>query len=549
VPIAPRKNLPVAGQKSCVGCPSNLTTGQQGGVIGRSIGGPVCASKNIPLGRPGLNNHNKTMQHFAKNCNLHGVEVDFGNGTAEKKPVLLQIAMPDPNARESDNWQAEPVSSCTGCHNYVPPRLVDRLTGWRAGWCRSSGSLLLEDRLTVYARDCTSRRYIKPEDRLNELGTSTGNVNIILLPEYGPDFGLPKKVDPNKVHEINLITKPSDYNSDAQVKESHKAMGIRAFRRIEDPKAYGAPILIPIMDEHGTEIVDGVARPVFTDDDRSRIPRSGSSENPEAYFDHNGAAYRILTMWLRLKLTPAVWGMAGTGKTELLRHLAWMMGMPFQRISITETSDLEDLFGKMRFSKEKGTYFQYGRVPNAWRRPNVLCLDEPNTGPAAVWQRIRPLTDDSKQLALDENEAEIIPQHRLCYLAMAMNPAWDVRNTGAFPLAAADGSRLMHIEMPLPPEDIETKILLETLKRDRWEKDEAVRQVATLMRIAKELRDMSDTGAIPITWGIRDQKKVVRVRRFARWEDAFRMGVIDALEPQVRDLILNVVRSHDDEAD
>ena len=533
-----------SAKPSCLGCPSNLSVTQQSSTFGRSIGGPVCAIKLIPLTRPTTKNDKNTFEHFAKNCLDRGREVTIE--PSRDKAIEFTVSLPDPTAKESDNWEAEPVASCNGCANYVPERAVQKATGWRAPWCTAKGTLMFSDRLTQYAEGCTSRVFAPVHERLEDFGNSDGKFNVSLLAEYGEDFGKPQKLDIKKIHAINLSTRPQDYVSDATVTPRHEALGIRAFRRIQDPQGYGPNLVLPIMNESHIER-DGT--PLFSEEDKARIPRSGDPEKPEGYYDHNGSVYKTAVMWTRLKQTPAVWGIAGTGKTELFRHLAWMMGLPFQRISITESSELDDLFGKMLYSPERGTYFQYGRIPNAWARPNILCLDEPNTGPPPVWQRIRPLTDDSKQLILDENNNERINQHRICYLGMAMNPAWDPRNLGAMPLADADGSRLMHIEMGLPPEEVEKQILKEVLLDDKWDETEADHNISVIMRIAKELRELSDNGAIPVSWGIRNQKKVIRIRRYARWTDAFRMGVVDSLEPEVRDLILNVVRSHDDESD
>lgn len=509
--------------------------------MGRAIGAPTCGLRMIPLARPGADEAT-TFKHFAKSCASYGREITL-NENAKTEPITYQIAMPDPMAKKpSDPYGDANVASCSGCANYIPPMITKRLTGWKAGFCRAKGQLVLEDRLAKYAVGCTDRVFQDPNDRLDEMRVNAGaDINIILLPEYGEFFGKKKPVDLGAIHQVNMVVPPTKWLSDRTVTEGHRKLGIRAFRRIQDPRNYGPDLVIPIMDELA---VDANGDRIFSDEDIERIPRSGDRERPEKYYDHNGAVYKVMVMWTKLNQTPALWGAAGVGKTELFRHLAWMMNMPFQRISITESSELDDLAGKMMFTPEKGTYYRYGRIPKAWMRPNVLCLDEPNTGQPAVWQFLRPLTDNSRQLVIDQNEGERVEAHRLCYLGMAMNPDWDPRNTGVAPLADADGSRLMHISMDLPPERIERQIIIEALADDRWTEEDARPHVDALMRMAKEIRNLSNEGGIPITWGIRNQIKVIRLRKYATWTDCFRMGVIDALEPQVGDLVMNIVRSH-----
>lgn len=528
--VAPNSTKPAT--RNCSSCPSFFRPAQQASNLGRSIGGPVCGLKLIPLSRPG-GPEQKTLDHFAKNCDQFGEETVF-NDQAKRAAIAYPVALPDPGIREPEDASREDVKSCVGCDNYVPATTTRKLTGWSAGYCRAKGNLLLDDRLNSYPIGCDSR--------VRKIGTGNpAPINIALFPEYALTFGQRKKPNPTEFHAANLRTTPAEYPTDMPVTDAHRRMGIRAFRRIQDPKGYGPNIALPIMDES-----------FFSAEDAARIPKSGDKERPEHYFDHQGAAYKIAVMFTKLNQTPALWGEAGVGKTELARYMAWMMGLPFQRISITESSEVDDLVGKMLYTKEKGTHFSYGRLVNAWQRPNVLCLDEPNTGPPAVWQTLRPLTDDSKQMVVDQNNGERIPANKLCYLIMAMNPAWDPRNSGVAPLADADGSRLMHIWMNLPPDNIERQILLETIMDDKgnsWDLVAAEQAIGDLMRMAKDIRAMSEDGTIPVSWGIRSQKKVLRSRKYMSWVDAFRMGVTDSLEPQARDSILEIVRSYTDDED
>lgn len=536
-PVKPTGPVP----KSCGTCPAKVSINDQRISPGRSIGAPICGLKQIPLSRPG-GSEKKTFDHFGRNCAQHGTEIVLDTSIkSQMKPVSYRVALPDPMHQVPTDWEREPVRTCGDCANYVPSPVTRRLTGFSAAFCRARGELILEDRLVKYAENCEKRVYARPSNRIVDDRLPSGApLHVILMAEYDVNFGMPKPVDIQAIHKLNMSVTPLEYPTDREVTPGHKALGIRAFRKIEDPKGYGPPILLPIMNETA---VDRDGKRIFSEEDVARIPRSGDPERPEKYFDHNGSVYKVMVMWTRLGQTPALWGEAGTGKTELYRHLAWMMNMPFQRISITESSEVDDLFGKMMYSPERGTYFQYGRIPKGWMVPNILTLDEPNTGQPAVWQRIRPLTDDSKQLVMDEADGLRIVKHRLCYMGMAMNPAWDPRNTGVAPLADADGSRLMHIKMDLPPEHIERQIISETLADDNWSPEDIAPAVDVLMKIASELRALSASGDAPFSWGIRNQKKVVRVKRYASWTDSFRMGVTDSLEPEIADTILQVVKS------
>jgi MoxR-like ATPase len=325
---------------------------------------------------------------------------------------------------------------------------------------------------------------------------------------------------------------PAAYPTDKPVSEEDVKRGIRAWRRIIDQAGSGNEVYLPVYDVSKWD--ENWAR---------KVPRTGDDEHPEDYVDHNNAVYRIAVLWTELDETPALWGMAGVGKTEIFRHMAWLMCLPFERMSITESTELDDLAGKMHLDKAKGTYFQYGRLPVAWSHPCVICIDEPNVGRPEVWQFIRPLTDNSKQLVLDMNQGEAISRHDDAYLGMAMNPAWDTRNIGAAPISDADGSRLMHLYMDLPPEALEREIISRRCKLDGWEipKD----MLDMVMRIAADIRVQSQQDTLEITWGVRPQIKVARALRWFDPVTAYRMASADFLEPAQQEILLDQVRAHD----
>jgi hypothetical protein len=114
---------------------------------------------------------------------------------------------------------------------------------------------------------------------------------------------------------------PSLYETDRPVTQEQKDKGIRAWRKVVDPATENFTFL-PIY------------RPdYFSDVERAKIPRTGDDEHPEDYIDHGFYVYKVSVLWMELDETPGLWGQAGTGKTEFFRHMAWLMQMPFVRIS------------------------------------------------------------------------------------------------------------------------------------------------------------------------------------------------------------------------
>lgn len=509
--------------RGCENCPSFLTADQAVSKFKKSIGSPMCGRYGHVLGKPGMagKGQTKLWEYFAKNCPSFG----------EPLPPLpietrMQVVMPDPDVRDLsklDEGRKDMCASCASCKNFVREDVVADELGWTAGLCAAKGKLILSNRQVYEARECEFRQYgnIRP--------TTMG---LHLLPEYEDAFQL--NVDPIKAYFKNKkegIVEPHDYPTDRDVTDEEREGGIRAWRKIVDPMGSGNEAFLPIYS------VDH-----FSPEEQAKIPRTGDDEHPELYVDHFGGAYLAAVVWTELDETPALWGEAGTGKTELFRYLAWLMCLPFERISITQQTELDDLAGKMRFSQDRGTYFEYGRLPRAWSKPCVVVLDEPTTGPAEVWQFLRPLTDNSKQMVLDMNEGERIARHPDCFLGMANNPAWDAKNVGSLQIGDADANRLFHIWMDLPPESLEREIIRNRVLVDGWEITSD--QLTMLMRIAGEIRAKSKDDILPISWGIRPQIKVARALRWFDPVTAYRRAVGDYLEPDAQEVLLDSVRAH-----
>lgn len=500
---------------SCESCPSFLKPENAGLKFKKGSGAPMCGTLGKVLGRPALSDmqQSKLLLAIGSKCEEYGKPM-----TAVPATQVPKVAFPVPDLTDVTPESTRPIS-CVSCQNFIPDSVVQEELGWITGMCSAYGTLIPGHMTSTTAKNCKS----------GIIGTNqTDTSRIQLLPEYEDAFNL--ATDPIKEYFRSKFIEPAEYSTDAPVSDEEKAAGVRAWRKLEDAES-GNSVLLPIY-----------RRDYFTPEQAAKIPNSTDDEHPESYIDHNKAVYKIAVLWSELDETPAVWGEAGTGKTELYRHMAWLMQMPFERISITASTELDDLAGKMKYTPEKGTYFEYGRLPKAWQSPCVICLDEPNTGQPDVWQFIRPLTDNSKQLVIDQNKGEKVARHNDCYMGMAMNPAWDPKNVGAEMIGDADQSRLIHISMELAPPILEREIIRHRCELDGWKIDD--KRLDTIMNIAVEIRGLCRDDTLPITWGTRPQIKVARASRWFALEQAYRMAAGDALEPEAREAMLDAVRAH-----
>jgi hypothetical protein len=512
--------------KTCLSCPSYLQPDDARKHFRRTTGTPMCARFATPLAQPRDLSNNDVPQAIAKDCRgfmewRPGVPINYTGLTIAFPDFDHQIETPESTPKTL-------CSQCSMCEHYVDETVTERELGYTSGFCKAKGRLILSNRNKEEAIGCEYRKVGK------NATTTDGNK---LLTQYEEGFAIEvSATDPIAAFRAGQTTQlidPKVYPTDRPVTDEHKALGYRAWRRIVDPENPLHETFLPIFDSS-----------IWTDDERKLIPNTGDEEHPELYEDHGGLLYTISVLWRELDETPMMWGEAGTGKTELARHLAWLMQVPFVRIAINGSVELDDLAGKMMYHPEKGTYPHYGRVSKAWISRCVMLLDEPNTGQPPVWQFLRPALDNSRTLVLDMLEADDLKRNDDCYTILAANPSWDPKNKGAEDIADADLSRLTHMYMTLPPEDIERHIIAARVRLDGWEISN--KQLDLLMRVAVEIRGLVENQTLPVSWGIRPQLKVARLLRWFEPVTAYRRAIGDAMEPPAAETMLGIVRSHVD---
>jgi len=498
-----------------------MTADEAAVVFKRNPGAPVCASKGIMLAKPGMEESkaNRIALKLAEDCE------SYGKPRPTQITLDTRVTTPDPAVLGKTSDITARPRTCTGCANFIDPRVVSDERGWSWGLCAATGKLLDSSVYRSEAATCTMGVTGEPRD------TTLG---LYDLPIYSGNFGASVKVatgaftsDPAKASQD-----PVDYETDAPVSAEDAAAGIRAWRRMISPD--------------GSRFVDLPIFKIdyFPPDEQAKIPRTGDDNHPEWYIDHQGLAYDLAALWMGMDDTPCLIGHAGVGKTELASYMAWLLCLPFDRISITRTSEVDDLLGKMMFSPEKGTYFQHGRIPTRWGRPGILLLDEPNVGPDEVWQAIRPLTDNSKQLVLDQSAGERVTRDPFCFFMLAQNPEWDPMYVGTNSLNEADGSRLAPIEVVLPPEEIEREIIRRKCQENTPAYEIPDETLDTIMKIAVDIRALISEGSLPIAWGVRNQIKVGKNTQWFDLVKSYRRTIVDRLEEEAGNSIIRIVQGY-----
>jgi hypothetical protein len=132
-------------------------------------------------------------------------------------------------------------------------------------------------------------------------------------------------------------------------------------------------------------------------------------------------------------------------------------------------------------------------------------------------------------LVLDAAKGEVIKRHALRTLVLAMNPSWDFRYIGAQEISDADGNRLLNKFVTMPPEEIERAILLKYCK-DVDGFDLPTATLDKIMAIAKDIRNMTDTGQLAVSWGLRPQLAVSSLTEDFDLEECYRLAITDRLD-------------------
>lgn len=527
--------------KSCLSCPSFVSADESSEFFGAHTGMAHCARFGHILGMGDMHSRQQIglQRHHAQKCVEYGMPRPNAPVWVEISPT---ITLPSRAAFMAEqqfvDQEAEYITNCRDCVFYNRRGAEDK--GLRGGAiCSARCEFIFDRQVNEKARNCTRGIRADYTQRYRSQITEDVTFDPLLVDAFYKEMSAMERWKESRANFVD----PSEYPTDREVEPDEVERGIRAWREIVDDKT-GNSVFMPVYDMHALAMrqPEGAERERYLQLAKL-VPSTGDDEHPENYIDHQGSVYLLCALWYELDETPALWGSPGTGKTEILRHVAWLMQLPFHRISITATTELEELVGQFVL-RDNETSFVHGRLPRAWRSPGVICLDEPNVGPPEVWQAIRPLTDNSKQFVIDKNGGEVISRHPDSFLGLAMNPPWDTRNVGADVIADADSSRLAHILVDYPPAEIEKEIMREWANDpgSGWEiSDKVLDQIS---KISTDLRKMAEEGALSISWGVRHNIKVARASRLFSLQDAYRIAAMNFLSPSEQKTIRSTIASN-----
>lgn len=512
--------------KSCKDCPSFVKADETQAVLGRDVGADVCFRHAHILSRSMLTQGetDQIAERFAESCADFAAPRPAQGATLASVPVAVPVAVGTQNL--------EPPATCTGCSHFVKNNVVRRELGWNLAMCAAKGRLLFPGAYTSEAINCGVG------DRGVDRDTTDG---VVLYPQYsgggmaavstgGAAPRATATFDPEAETARHSVD-PREYETDRPVTPEESARFVRAWRRVISPEPGMPEIFMPIFD--GTKLCGYDPR------------ESYGGHRPDLYVDHQFLLYDLAVEMIELDETPVLVGSAGTGKTELGAYLAYMMDLPFTRISIDKGTERWHLLGESTLvvdpaSGQAVTKFNKGRLADKLDKPGVIMIDEPNLK-NDIFETIRPIFDNAKQLMLDEDQGTSVERGMYTFIMCSQNPSWDPIYVGAEPMSGADMDRTTQFFFELPEPAVERQIIKAHCADIDYEIPAMT--LDKIMQIASDIRQLIQDGTLMMAWGLRAQIKVAKKTQYYSLEKAYRRAVLDGLPEDEVEAVLSVVRS------
>jgi len=182
-------------------------------------------------------------------------------------------------------------------------------------------------------------------------------------------------------------------------------------------------------------------------------------------------------------------GETGTGKTSLVRQLAFLRKQPFVRVNMTGFTTPDELIGT-KSVKNGETYFEHGIITDAMKRGAILDIDEINATMPDCLFILHGLLDDDRRITLPNGE--VIYPHPDFRVFATCNPDYEGTRTmnrafmdrfpvviGVETLDVEDEEKLLISRLKLEPELAKDLVTIATLARKDYAENKIMSFVST----------------------------------------------------------------------
>lgn len=215
----------------------------------------------------------------------------------------------------------------------------------------------------------------------------------------------------------------------------------------------------------------------------------------EIVFEDNKKTMEQVAVATSYKMPILLIGETGTGKTSLIRHLAFSTKNGFVRVNHNGGTSVEDILGRWTINSKNQTQWVDGVLIKAMKEGLWYLADEINAAGADINFLYHSLLDDDGKVLIAEKGDEVVIPHKNFRFFGAMNPPTEYAGTKE--LNKALMSRFMVSKVDFPPPKVETTILT---TRTGIDEDTAARMV----RFAGEVRGLHAKEDIRFVLSTRD---------------------------------------------
>lgn len=215
----------------------------------------------------------------------------------------------------------------------------------------------------------------------------------------------------------------------------------------------------------------------------------------EISFEDNKKTLEQVAVAISFNMPVLLIGETGTGKTSLVRHIAFKTKNAFVRVNHNGGTTVEDIVGRWIINQSGETVWVDGILVEAMKKGYWFLADEINAAGAEINFIYHSLLDDDNRVLLAEKGNEVVIPHENFRFFGGMNPPTEYAGTKELNKALL--SRFIVVKTDFPAPDVEAKILTE---RTGLPKLHAERMVET----AGQIRIMHGKGEVQYVFSTRD---------------------------------------------
>ncbi len=229
-----------------------------------------------------------------------------------------------------------------------------------------------------------------------------------------------------------------------------------------------------------------------------------------------------IALGIRENLPVLLIGDTGTGKTSLIRHLAYQTNNAFRRLNLNGSTTVDELVGHYT-ADGTGLKWIDGVLTDAMKKGYWLLLDELNAGLPEVLFVLQSLLDDDRFIVIAEHEGEVVRPHENFRIFASMNPSLEYAGTKDMNKALLSRFPIV-IQTTYPDPDKEVAII-------RLHAPHVTEKQAGLMvRVAEEIRKGKANNSISFICSTRELINWGKLTKFKTPKEACELALLNKVE-------------------